>query len=118
MCVTVSGSMSVRGKEEGVRLWGEATAEAQAWLRKEATVVLGRASGNSRCKARQHAGQAGPGETCVHAERAYTLQSAGEKAPSHTFVLCGDGKAAGQRRRARVYSPCPRLVAVGLLESI
>lgn len=68
----------------GGGLWEEATASQQGpKLLKEATEVLGRASGNSGFKVGQHAGQAGPGETCVHAERACALQSAGAEAPPY-----------------------------------
>lgn len=91
----------------------------QARLKKEAIVVLDRASGSQDCKARQHASQAGPGQTCVHPERACTLESAGKKVP-HTFAMCRDGQAAGQRWAGgtRMCSLLPGLMGVGLLESI
>lgn len=95
------------------------------WPRKEATLVLGKTTGNSGCKARQHAGQAGRGETCGHSERACALQSAGEDAaapppPPHNFVPRRDGQAARPRRRGktRVCGSFPRLVGVSLLKSI
>ena len=82
-------------------------------LKEEAMEVLDRASGSQDCKARQHACQAGLGETCVHTERAWALQSAGKEGP-HTFALCKDGQAAEQKGagRTRAYSLLPGLVGI------
>lgn len=82
-------------------------------------MVLDRAGGCQDCKTGQHARQAGAGETCVHAERTCTLQSAG-KAP--TLLHCAEmarlqGKG-GQEGLGCTASVIPGLVGVGLLESI